>query len=166
MNRILTAAAALALALGAAAALAYADELPASTHGNFIELRHHTVVNHDNRIERAKAICHGRTGGNSSLVMPGYGACMRSQGLAFIVASAPQPNTSNNVWARDDGRPGDRIQLGREFAGCHMIAMGSVPPRGFGTDWAAGISFNIQAGAAIDAIMGECMRSKGWIKQG
>jgi hypothetical protein len=46
-----------------------------------------------------------------------------------------------------------------------MLAMGAVPPRGFGTDWAAGISFNLQAGTAIDAIMGECMRSKGWIKQ-
>jgi hypothetical protein len=91
---------------------------------------------------------------------------MHSQGLAFVDASAPQPNASNNVWARDDGRPGDRIQLGREFAGCHMLAMGAVPPRGFGTDWAAGVSFNLQAGAAIDAIMGECMRSKGWIKQG
>jgi hypothetical protein len=40
--------------------------------------------------------------------------------------------------------------------------MGSVPPRDYGNDWGAQMSFNIQAGAAIDAITIDCMQSKGY----
>jgi hypothetical protein len=63
----------------------------------------------------------------------------------------------------DDGRPGNDVELNRVFAGCHMTAMGSVPPPIAGGDWSNQFNANVNAGRAIDAIMGECMRAKGWL---
>ena len=78
------------------------------------------------------------------------------------------PAFAGNVWHTDDGRPGNDIELNRVFAGCHMTAMGSVHPSyASGGDMLqnsiAQIGINLDTGRAIDAIMGECMRAKGWL---
>jgi hypothetical protein len=81
---------------------------------------------------------------------------------AFVAAAPVGAHATGNVWARDDGRQGNTILLQREFAGCHMLEMGSVPPRDFGSDWAAQMSFNIEGGGAINAIMDSaCVRKAG-----
>jgi hypothetical protein len=87
---------------------------------------------------------------------------------AAFAALSIAPAFAGNVWHTDDGRPGNNVELNRVFAGCHMTAMGSVHPSyASGGDMLqnsiAQIGINLDTGRAIDAILGECMRAKGWL---
>ena len=55
--------------------------------------------------------------------------------LAAVATFAVSPAFADNIWHTDDGRYGSTTELQRVYAGCHGLAMGSIPPQAVSGEW-------------------------------
>jgi hypothetical protein len=120
MNRILAAALAGALLVPIAA---HAVEW--NSTGQWLDTHRHIVAD-DAHLGYAKAVCHARegtwTGGPTG---PGYGACMKTQGFAFIVATPAQVAADRK--AQQDAR---NIETLHAIGGALIEAGAAMQPHG------------------------------------